>query len=369
MRNADVVIGLNYGDEGKGHITDYLVNEASTNVAVVRFNGGAQAGHTVKEGQTRHIFHHLGSGSFHRAPTILSRFFVVNPVLFLLERIEFKGRLNVYVDPECYVSTPYDVLINRLREKRAKHGSCGIGFGETIERNESGIGLKVKDLHDTEFVKERLALIRQEYYTPIFEDLDGFREDLTNEFLDGAEQRFLDDVEYFLKLTTIVTDTVAMNWFNHLVFEGAQGLRLDQYSEDFPNVTRSSTGLENVSVLLGDTDRTVKVFYVTRTYLTRHGAGPLDRQMANPGVVDTTNVHNQYQDELRFARHDYKRMAKDVAKDKKFYPDAKFTAVLTWCDALPLFEQVLDEVTYKVTQAVGTDEYLLSWGPDRSDIW
>src|SRR4051812_30640034 len=85
---VSAVIGANYGDEGKGLVTDYLAEEGEGAV-VVRFNGGAQAGHTVvtPEGK-RHVFHHFGSGTFRKARTHLSRFFISNPALF---RPEFEA--------------------------------------------------------------------------------------------------------------------------------------------------------------------------------------------------------------------------------------------------------------------------------------
>ena len=87
---GSVVIGANYGDEGKGLMTDFLCRQHSADL-VVRFNGGAQAGHTVvtPEGE-RHVFHHIGSGYFAGVPTYLSKFFVSNPVLFKQEYQELR---------------------------------------------------------------------------------------------------------------------------------------------------------------------------------------------------------------------------------------------------------------------------------------
>jgi len=361
MKKIDVVIGLNYGDEGKGLTTDYLVSrgEVPDEIAVVRFNGGAQAGHTVNTPTQRHVFHHIGSGSLQGAATILSRFFVVNPVLYMLERTEF-GRLNIYVDPECIVTTPYDVMINRAREKHTKNGSCGIGFAETIKRNEIGFSIRVKDLKNPLFVQNMLSIIRRDYFYPLMRGLNAIRPDITKEFLDGAEQRFLDDCALFLKTVIVKRDVEAMEWFDHLVFEGAQGLRLDQYSEDFPHVTRSSTGLENVAKLLEGFDCDTTVYYVTRSYLTRHGVGPLDNEIQNPGYVDETNVHNQYQGGLRYATHDFDRMARDVAKDKQFYPNAKFKVAVTWANETMNLSGILN--------AVGVDSGLLAFTKYRDGV-
>jgi adenylosuccinate synthase len=370
VKKVDVVIGLNYGDEGKGHTVDYLVHETypHANTAVVRFNGGAQAGHTVKVDDKRHIFQHIGSGAFLGAPTILSRFFVVNPILFMQEREKFTDYMSFYVDPRCYVTTPYDVLINRLREKRNKHGSVGVGFAETIARTYAGATLLAGDLQHPWMVERKLKKIRKYYNDAVLELGQPDRPDITPEWLKGTETRFLADVKDFLRLVTIIPDTAAMKWFDHLVFEGAQGLRLDQYSEDFPHVTRSSTGLENVSVLLADTECVPDVYYVTRSYLTRHGFGPLDNEVVNPGIVDETNITNQYQDHLRFATHDFERMADDVSRDKAYMPNCNFVAVITWMDEGRLNGTTHIPLISNILAATGADYCLSSWGPDRGDI-
>lgn len=369
MKKVDVVIGMNYGDEGKGHIVDFLASESESSTAVIRFNGGAQAGHTVEADGKRHIFQHIGSGNFSGAATILSRFFVVNPTLFINELITLNADATVYVDPSCYVTTPYDVLINRLREKHNKRGSVGVGFNETIVRNleaDKRYGFTVADLNNPELLKRKLKAIRNEYWRPITLAYGQNRPDITEEWLDGAEARFLEDAGLFHRYTNTVKDIVAMRWFDHVIFEGAQGLRLDQYSDDFPHVTRSSTGLENVATLLKNFDVIPDVYYLTRSYLTRHGFGPLENEMENPGVEDRTNVTNQYQDHLRFAPHNFERMAADVAKDKKFLPNCRFHAVITWCDFYGTFE--LLNIAIKVEQAIGADLRLTSWGAGRTDI-
>lgn len=361
MRKVDVVIGLHYGDEGKGRTTNYLVKNSDSYPGVVRFNGGAQAGHTVETKTQRHVFHHLGSGSLVGAPTILSRFFVVNPTLFMLERVKFDRNLRVYVDPDCYVTTPYDILINRRRERIKKHGSCGVGFAETIKRNLNGPKLTVADLQEEEKARTIVKDIRESYFHPIMKELNGFREDLTEAFFDEAEERFFQDVTNFKKLVTIVKDTQMISKFDHLVFEGAQGLRLDQYSEDFPHVTYSSTGSENVAELLKDIEADITVHYVTRTYLTRHGAGPLPGEIPNPGIKDKTNVHNQYQEHLRFAPINFDRTKADVAKDKLFWEGrkVKYLGVVTWADESYLFNPSLFKTTLNIAKALGGADLIL----------
>ena len=158
MKSAKVVIGANYGDEGKGMVTDWLCSRSSIKPLVVRFNGGAQAGHTVitPEGQ-RHVFGHIGSGSFLGCPTHLSRFFISNPILLLSELNEFGRNIEISVDPESIVTTPYDMVINQIALlNEGVNTSCGVGINETVTRSDT-INLQIKDLSDA--LEEKLLVI------------------------------------------------------------------------------------------------------------------------------------------------------------------------------------------------------------------
>ena len=145
---TDVVIGAVYGDEGKGLMTDYLAGKyikQGKSVAVVRFNGGAQAGHTVNRNGMRHVFKHFGSGTLAGADTILSRHFILNPIAFFQELEDLNAKLSggikgvIYVENDCMVTTPFDIFINQALELKrgdARHGSCGMGIGVTVGRYE-----------------------------------------------------------------------------------------------------------------------------------------------------------------------------------------------------------------------------------------
>ena len=138
MKNAKIVIGANFGDEGKGLTTDYL-SMGGNDPIVVRFNGGAQAGHTVQTIDNKaHVFHHVGSGSFLDIPTFLSKFFIVNPTAFVLELEELEAlsmKPRLYLDIRAPLTTPYDMIINwAIETKRgnSRHGSCGFGIDQTM---------------------------------------------------------------------------------------------------------------------------------------------------------------------------------------------------------------------------------------------
>jgi adenylosuccinate synthase len=151
------IIGAGWGDEGKGLATDALTAQLvaqGRKVTVARSNGGAQAGHGVTMADGRHhVFHHISSGSFQGATTHLSRFFVSHPMVFLPEFEDLKRKgvtdIEITADPRSTVTTPWDMAINQAVEITrggGKHGSCGLGFGETLERHENGPKLTMDDL-------------------------------------------------------------------------------------------------------------------------------------------------------------------------------------------------------------------------------
>lgn len=327
MSRARAVIGANFGDEGKGLITDYLCVKEGTGI-VVRYNGGAQAGHTVvtPDGQ-RHVFHHFGSGSLWGVPTFLSQFFVCNPILCLYEAdvLESLGVNPVlYAHPNCLVTTFADMVINqRIEDKRAgqRHGSCGIGFNETINRSEiPELKITMSDLWNNIPLEKRLKDISTKYA----------------KFRTGSEIEKPDQmIAEFIKRCAAFANAVhplGIAQCPDPVFEGAQGLLLSQDNKEyFPHLTRSFTGMKNVRLLCRQAGiDEIDIYYVSRTYLTRHGAGPLPGENKSK-FEDSTNADNQYQGRLRFATLDSTALFKRCKADA----DAqKFKLVLTHCDQL-----------------------------------
>lgn len=324
-KKARIVIGAGYGDEGKGLITDYLCHKHAPQL-VVRFNGGAQAGHTVvtPDGK-RHVFSHFGSGSLLRVPTYLSSYFVVNPIVFVREMDKLKkfGQVpRVFVDEMCYVTTPYDIIINQLLEKKRsndRHGSVGVGFGETIERCTGFHRLQFRDLIQSVRFVIKMDMIRNTWFPKrameLGLDMDEVRkwqhddriiENFTRDCVQTknhcflAHNHFLDD-------------------FDDVVMEGAQGLMLDQDYGPFPHVTRSNTGMLNAASLCMQSGfNDVETTYVTRAYVTRHGAGPLSKELDNRpyrNVRDETNLPHDFQGFLRFAYLDVDVLKKAINFD------------------------------------------------------
>jgi adenylosuccinate synthase len=314
-----VVIGANYGDEGKGLMTDYFVDQFEGNCLVVRHNGGAQAGHTVCTPKgIRHKFSHFGSGTLRGAPTYLSEFFLVNPLLFMKELEELAMKVvipAIFADGDCLVSTPYDMWVNQqLEDKRGddRHGSCGVGINETIVRSRhEEFCFRVKDFYGSGW-RSKLKAIAIKYFPARCDRLDiaGIKFD---------HDKFVEVFERFKRNITIADWSCTCG--KDLVFEGAQGLLLDQAHPNFPHVTPSNTGFQNVKTLLKQTGRVyddIEVTYVTRSYMTRHGRGPFPTETNGPpypGIQDHTNTFNEYQEHLRFGILDLNGLVATIKAD------------------------------------------------------
>lgn len=337
MTDVKVVIGANFGDEGKGLMTDYFCNEAADKLIsciVVCHNGGPQRGHTVvtPEG-LRHVFHHFGSGTFAKASTYFAGDFIINPMIFRKEweemvRIGYTPK--IYVNPSCRVTTPYDMLINQIVEESrgdGRHGSCGMGILETIRRYEKGYGKAARDMFLDEDLRNLsfLKYLQQEYVPARFLELGIKKVDSNLASVLGNDNvilNYIDDLNFMREHVKPASDYVLTN-YGCVVFEGGQGLLLDRNNIEYmPNLTPSSTGLDNpVKIMSGvfSKDINVEVCYVTRTYLTRHGAGRFDtecrKEDINKDMVDLTNVTNPYQGTIRYGKMDMEGLERRITND------------------------------------------------------
>lgn len=381
---AHAIIGANYGDEGKGLITDRVAHDVGAPV-VVRANGGAQAGHTVcvslgdEDGVARHVFHHFSAGTFAGASTFLSRFFVCNPALFMEEARELDTlgiRPIVWVDPRCYVTTPWDMLMNQDLERSrgdSRHGSCGVGFNETIQRCEASTYTRL-EVWNLELGRprllDRIRYIRR-YFLSRYAEL-GIPCNVVDS-VDGAIlKRWLDDVEEFLERIEIVPQTT-LSGKDNIVFEGAQGLMLSMDNlEDFPHLTRSYTGIRNPLQICSELDiADLNVIYVTRTYSTRHGRGPLPLEGKLDFVPnDDTNTDHLWQESLRVAPLITSRMGKRIREDYKLYGSGLPSLAITHVDE-PKERPELARSQYalRIASAAGFSRpKYVSYGPTRSDV-
>lgn len=311
------VIGSNYGDEGKGLVTDFLVEELlmeKKKPIVFCNNGGSQRGHTVVRNNITHVFHHFGSGTLLGVPTFLGPNFIVNPMTFMSEfdeltskGVEVKDLVNIHND--CLVSIPYDMLAN-LYNKSYKGGTCGVGIWETILRNSlyENRFFKFGNLY-TEFnnrplnkfyelVIKNLKDIRDNYYMHSMSDRGiELTEEQKQTFLsDGLIAHYLLDLVHLLEITKYYNSltfskVLENNGYDSVVIENGQGLAISK-EEDKENGTPSETGSYNAITLLKMLEEDYKIeicnYYVTRWYLTRHGRGDFPEEVVINGFKPNT---------------------------------------------------------------------------------
>ena len=314
------VIGLGFGDEGKGLVVDYLASRRPESINV-RFSGGHQVGHTVvsKDAGFRHVFSNFGSGAFRGLSTYWSRNCTVCPIGLVneLEDLRSKGlEPKIRIDRECALVTPMERESNRDEEKKRQHGSCGVGFGATVQREEDYFSLRFMDIFYPEILEARLQNIRKYYHGPSpwkESDMHSFRE----------------------CCKTIASDSaVSMGSYmpmNEGIFEGSQGLMLDQRYGFFPNVTRSNTGTKNISDVVDNTE----FYLVTRAYQTRHGNGFMTNEDLSHNIKvdkDETNVLNEYQGEFRRSLLDVSLLEYALNIDDGIRTRPKLNLVITCLD-------------------------------------
>jgi len=361
---ADVIVDLMFGDGGKGITTDYLCSRFPNDSIVVRYTGGHQAGHTVHIDEKSHIFSNFGSGSFRNVPTYFTEHCTMYPVTIWNELKVVKQKMAtplVYYHPLVKLTTPYDVAFNRMIEKKNGHGSCGLGIGTTMARNnDSGYKLYAIDLSNSTILKVKLNQIYH-YYRAKFPDLSD-REQF--DILCEKERIAFDKAVE--KLTFHIAPYESLKSFGHLIFEGAQGILLDMNHGIFPNVTYGNTTSKNaleVCEKIGVTD--IELFYITRCYQTRHGNGWMsnNKDIKLINNENEINVFNEWQGNFRVGEIDYDLLNYSIAVDSIYSKVAKRNLVVTCLDQRPGFN-----FDYLKLKNVTFDRIYNSYSPDSKHM-
>lgn len=315
---AHILIGLGYGDEGKGTMTDYLCRLHDVKL-VVRYNGGSQAAHNVVTDDGRHhTFAQIGSGSFvPGVKTLLSRFMLFDPMALAHEVADFSPKVgeNIlnrhFVDRRTPIITPFHVATNCIREwsrGNGKHGSCGKGIGETASDlvNFKDQILRAGMLSDARVAKNLLVQIQERKRSELIssgislEDVPAYLQGMVSVINGNGEADKI--VEAYLALSkefNIIDESAVSRMIRNesVVFEGAQGMLLDEWHGFHPFTTWSTLTAENALAILAEASFTGdrEVVGITRTFATRHGAGPFvtkDAAMRNisPGEHNGRNT-------------------------------------------------------------------------------
>ena len=312
-----VVVGSNYGDCGKGLVSGCLAKEAAEQkkkVLTVFYNGGAQRCHH-SNGQDLHC---VGAGNFFNGDTFYHERFVFDPMTLWLTGD------SVIIDPDCRVVLPCDVMRNRAKEiarGENKHGSCGMGIFEAVKRSTNE--------EDAVYAGELLFPYRlYKKVRRIMEKYPCAPDDLYN--LDN----WMRAVAYVTSNCQFKGLFSLLPLYDTVIFEGGQGLLLDQsHIMETVHLTPSSVGSYNIAKFINFIGEPTDIYYVSRTYMTRHGAGEMEaeckREDINPDIVDKTNMPNPWQGDLRFGYLNQDTLAERVKEDFKAYNHANAHMVFT----------------------------------------
>ena len=329
MTTLKAIIGANYGDEGKGRMTDYFAYTSAKPCIVVCTNGGAQRGHTVvTDDGFQHIFHHFGSGTLAGADTYLPKEYIVNPIIFMQEYRELTNyRFITYMNYDCLCSTPYDMMINQIIEEERgvnKHGSCGVGIWETLLRNEATVG-EMKHMSDNELYSY-LKGVRDTYF---LNRIKSKKMDIPKRWCDiyFSEQLIMNYIRDFRLMMSrvVLQDNFVLKDYQTVIFENGQGLLLDQNIKDSCHSTPSNTTSYNIKKMVNEVfsnDYELEVCYVTRSYLTRHGNGELTSECNIPkwiSKISETNVWNKNQGLFRYGVIDRDELISRIEVDYSNY--------------------------------------------------
>lgn len=278
---VDVLLGLQWGDEGKGKIVDVLAPKYEV---VSRFQGGPNAGHTLEFDGIKHVLHQIPSGVFRKAITnVIGNGVVLNPIVFQeeingLTNLQVDVRSNLLISNRTQLILPTHCLLDACYEREKgdnKIGSTLKGIGPTYQDKIGRLGLRVGDILEEGFAARYQEIVAR--HTKIL-DYYQFEYDL-----EGTEQQFFDSVA-FMKQFKIVDTAYFINHAlangQSVLAEGAQGSLLDVDFGSYPFVTSSNTMVAGVCSGLGVAPSKVgEVYGIFKAYCTRVGSGPFPTEL------------------------------------------------------------------------------------------
>ncbi len=292
MKNT-IVVGAQWGDEGKGKLVDVLAEQSDL---VVRFNGGGNAGHTVMHAGETYKFHYMPSGMLHNKLCILGTGVVINPKDLLEEIKSFTDSGHtpqLKISARAHVIFPHHQLIDA--KEGGKIGTTGRGIGPTYSQKAARINLRILDIiaDDAELrIKSSLKDVRDILISDhIFSDSEfsDYCESVTKEYAAyGREfKAFVTDTEDLVRIATLAGKQV--------LFEGAQGTLLDLNYGTYPFVTSSST-LAAAAFIGGGAipGVPIRILGITKAYTTRVGEGPFPTELEGEAAVNLREAGHEY---------------------------------------------------------------------------
>jgi len=354
----DVIVGLQWGDEGKGKIVDYLAPKYEM---VARFQGGPNAGHTIKFEGKKYVLHIMPSGIFQKNTlNLIGSGVVIDPAILMreirqLEEQGYEVRDKLLISKKAHLITPTHKYIDAASEHskgKKKIGSTLKGIGPTYMDKTGRNGLRVGDMFLNNF-DEKYSTLRAKH----FRLLDQF-EEMPEFDIDKEEKLFFDSLNE-LKQYQIVDGEYFINDFlksgKNVLAEGAQGTMLDINHGTYPYVTSSSTITAGVSIGLGVSPSKInKVIGIVKAYTTRVGSGPFP-----------TELHDEIGERLRVEGNEY---GATTGRNRRCgwidIPQLKYAIMvngvtdiaLTKLDVLNNFNPIKLNTSYKLDDGTITEE-------------
>ena len=299
MKNNLAVVGVQWGDEGKGKIVDILSEEFD---CVARYQGGHNAGHTVSFGNRRHVLHLIPSGIFqHRVTCVIGGGVVLDPLALIEETqvieqtmsIALQGRL--FVSNRCHLILPYHRVLEAAIEKQLgerRIGTTSRGIGPAYEDKMGRRGLRVCDLMNPGALREKISTLVADKNRTL--EALKYPQTIDPDPICDSYMQYGGKIKDFVCDTSVLLNKMIREG-RRILFEGAQGTLLDIDQGTFPFVTSSSAAAGGASTGLGISPKHVhSVIGVSKAYTTRVGGGPFPTESLDPTGEQLRTRGNEY---------------------------------------------------------------------------
>ena len=313
MKNICIVRDLGFGDSGKGTIVDFLSSQYDDCI-VVKDSGGCQCAHNVINNGKHHCFHQYGSGSLNNHPTHIGKNFIFDPLSLFYEYEKLclhKSPSLITVNPQALVTTWYHQSINLINNLYNGYSTCGFGIGATreyyIDYGLDSIFAKDLDFSRHDILLEKINILKTRILSS-FEKLmlNDKQEKLVDSIYRMKPKIVMKGLVQNSNLFFLCEDFDALGSFDNIIFEGSQGVLLDEYHGFHPYTTWSTVTNYHAEEMLDDVfpDKKYNLtkIGVTRNHLTRHGNGPFFTE----GDFKKKSVeHNQYNNLQGYFKYGY----------------------------------------------------------------
>jgi len=295
---VDLLLGLQWGDEGKGKIVDVLTSKYDI---IARFQGGPNAGHTLEFDSIKHVLRTIPSGIFHKKSiNIIGNGVVIDPIVFIkeiqdLEKFNIDIYSRLFISRKAHLILPTHRLLDAASETakgKAKIGSTLKGIGPTYMDKTGRNGIRIGDIELADFQE------KYNYLAKKHQEMIGFYDVDMQYNLSELEEEFFNSLEELKKFTFIDSEQYlneAIKDGKTILCEGAQGSLLDIDFGTYPFVTSSNTTAAGACTGLGIAPNKIKdVFGIFKAYTTRVGSGPFPTELSNEIGTKIAELGNEY---------------------------------------------------------------------------